>query len=266
VPGQLFISGAQLARGYRGRPALSAERFVADPFAGPGARMYASGDRVRRRADGQIEFLGRLDDQLKLRGFRIEPGEVEAVLTTHPAVRAAVLMPFGDEADRALAVFLVPADQEEGLPDEAELREWLRRQVPEYMVPAVFAELAALPLTSSGKVDRRRLPDPRQGRPAAAAALLTARTPTEQSLAGLWRELLGLEPDGEVGVRQGFFDLGGHSLLVTRLVSRIREDLGVEIAVSQVFTHPTIEELARVLDAHLVTGDTAGQDREEFEL
>ena len=235
VPGELFIGGAGVARGYPGRPGLTAERFVPDPFgAAAGARLYRTGDRARWRADGALEYLGRLDEQLKVRGHRIEPGEIEAVLRRHPAVRDCVVVAREDApGDTRLAAYLV------GGADAGELRELLRGALPEYMVPGAFVALDALPLTPNGKLDRRALPAPEHG--LAQDSFMAPRTPVEATLAGIWAEVLRLE---RVGVRDNFFELGGHSLLATRMVSRVRATFGIELPLRAVFEAPTVGELA----------------------
>ncbi len=242
VAGELSIRGDGLARGYLGRPALTAERFVPDQNGGAGGRAYRTGDLARFLADGTIEFLGRADHQVKIRGFRVEPGEVETVLSRHPAVREAAVVARGDGAGKRLVAYWVPA------PDTAlkteTLREHLHATLPEYMVPSAWMELVALPLTPSGKVDRRGLPDPEPGA-AATADRVAPRTPTEQILAGIWSEVLGLE---RVGAESSFFDLGGHSLLATRVLSRIREAFSVELALAELFDAPRLADLAAVVE------------------
>ncbi|GAA0229475.1 hypothetical protein GCM10009527_027460 [Actinomadura nitritigenes] len=245
VPGELYLGGPGLARGYGGRPDLTAERFVADPFAADGSRLYRTGDRVRRRLDGRLEFLRRMDRQLKIRGYRVEPAEVESALLAHPALAAVAVAAHGDDGDRRLVGYLVPADPEAPTPG-ADLRDFLRRTLPDPMIPTDFVALAALPLTANGKLDRAALPEPAADRPALAADFVAPRTPTEEILAGIWAEVLGLE---RVGVDDDFFDLGGHSLLATQVVARVRSLLGVEVSLADVFDHPTLGELAEAVDA-----------------
>ncbi|MCK2215701.1 amino acid adenylation domain-containing protein [Actinomadura sp. ATCC 31491] len=243
VPGELHIGGAGLATGYLNRPALTAERFVPDPYGPPGARLYRTGDLARWRPDGTLEFLGRLDDQVKLRGLRIEPGEIEAALRALPAVRDAAVIVREDR----LVAYVTPGEAEPDRsagPDHAALRAALKRTLPDHMVPAAFVTLDALPLGPSGKLDRRRLPAPVAARDA-GVALVAPATPTESALAAIWRDLLGLDA---VGVHDDFFDLGGHSLLATQVVARLRRDSGLAVAVMDVFKHRTIRELAALAD------------------
>ncbi|MEU1517123.1 non-ribosomal peptide synthase/polyketide synthase, partial [Streptomyces sp. NPDC005811] len=234
VPGELYVAGAGLARGYLRRPGLTACRFVADPFGAPGTRMYRTGDVVRRRRDGELEFLGRADDQVKLRGFRIEPAEIEHALAAHPAVAHAVV---AVREDRLVGYVVAAPDAD---PQPAALRSFLRDRLPDPLVPSAFVRLAALPLTPNGKLDRAALPTP-----AFDVTERAPRSPREQVLCDLFAEVLGVE---RVGVEDGFFDLGGHSLLATRLVSRIRAVLGAELALRTLFETPTPAGLAAALD------------------
>ncbi|HST62245.1 MAG TPA: amino acid adenylation domain-containing protein, partial [Longimicrobium sp.] len=235
VPGELFIGGPGVTRGYHRRPALTAERFVPDPFgAAPGARLYRTGDRARWTAAGELEYLGRFDHQVKVRGFRIEPGEIEAALRQAPGVRdCAVVVREDAPGDRRLAAYIV------GEAGAEALRGHTRRSLPEYMVPSVFVFLDALPLTPNGKVDRKALPVPELA--PAEERYVAPRTPVEEVLAGIWAQVLRLE---RVGAEERFFDLGGHSLLATRVLSRVRELLGVELPLRALFEGPTVAELA----------------------
>ncbi|MFD4397703.1 amino acid adenylation domain-containing protein [Kitasatospora sp. NPDC058478] len=246
VPGELYLAGAGLARGYLNRPGLTAERFVACPFAsagslrpdgGQGGRMYRTGDLVRRSRDGELEYLGRTDQQVKIRGFRIELGEIEQVLVRHEAVRQAVVTTReSDDGDRRLVAYCAVTEQLPGI--ALDLREFVGRALPGYMVPAAVVPLTALPLTGSGKVDHRALPAPDFAEFAGGRA---ARTAAEEILCGLFAEVLGI---AGVGIDDDFFALGGHSLLATRLLSRVRSVLGVELGVRDVFEAPTVAGLA----------------------
>ncbi|MFH9794693.1 amino acid adenylation domain-containing protein [Streptomyces virginiae] len=242
VPGELYLSGAGLARGYLGRPALTAERFVADPFA-PGERMYRTGDLARRRPDGRVEYLGRTDHQVKVRGFRIEPGEIETVLAAHPDVLQAAVLPHQDGTDGTAGTRLVAYLVARTPLDPAALRAHAAAALPDYMVPAAFTTLDALPLNVNGKLDRSALPAPDF---AAASGGRAARTAREEILCGLFGEVLGLT--GPVSVDDDFFALGGHSLLATRLLSRVRAVLGAELGIRDVFETPTVAGLAQRLD------------------
>ena len=233
VTGELYIGGDGLARDYLGQPALTAEKFVPDPFGAPGARLYRSGDLGRRRPDGAIEFVGRNDNQVKLRGYRIELGEIEALLRAQPSVRQAAAVVFGEGDDRAIAAYVV-ADEF----DEAALRAQLRAALPEYMVPSVLVSLDRFPLTPNGKLDRKALPAPSRPRPAAGSA--PAETPTQRLLAERWSELLGV---AEIGIDDNFFDLGGDSF---KAVPAVRGLPGV--AILDLFKNPTVRRLAAHLD------------------
>jgi amino acid adenylation domain-containing protein len=229
VAGELYVAGRGLARGYLGRPDLTAERFVACPFGPRGARMYRTGDRTRWRRNGTLDFLGRVDDQLKIRGFRVEPAEIEAALHRNPAVSQAAVIADGD---RLVGYLTGPADL-------AELRAQLTRELPDYLVPAALIPLdGPLPLTSNGKLDRRALPAPDW---AALTGDARPETPVQRALAGLFAEILGLP---EVGVHDNFFTLGGHSMSSMRLLGRIRTELGADLSVRDVFEAPTVAGLA----------------------
>jgi amino acid adenylation domain-containing protein len=236
--GELWIGGEGLARGYLNRPELTAARFVADPFGAPGGRMYRTGDRARWRRDGQLEFLGRVDDQVKLRGYRIEPGEIEARLTEHGLVREAVVVLREDRpGERRLVAYYVASSP--GAAEAAVLRGHLSAVLPDYMVPAAYVELERLPLTANGKLDRRSLPAPES----AAYGLTAYAAPqgdTEEALARIWAECLGHE---RVGRHDNFFDLGGHSLLAAQVIALVRDRLGLELPLQLMFSAPTVAEL-----------------------
>ncbi|PWG07513.1 non-ribosomal peptide synthetase, partial [Streptomyces sp. V2] len=244
VMGELYLGGHGLARGYVGRPGLTAERFVADPFV-PGQRLYRSGDVVRWRADGRLEFLGRGDDQVKIRGFRVELGEVEAALARCPGVGGVKVV----ARDRRLAAYLVPAAG--AVLDTVAVRQEAGRVLPEYMVPSAIAVLDELPLTPNGKVDQRALPEPEF---ANRAPYLAPRTPAEETLAGIWADVLGIE---RVGVQDSFFDLGGDSILSIQVVSRARR-AGLTLSSRDVFVGQTVEGLAAGLDAVPERANPAG--------
>ncbi|HWH00600.1 MAG TPA: amino acid adenylation domain-containing protein, partial [Pilimelia sp.] len=238
VPGELYLAGDQVARGYLGRSGLTAQRFLADPYGPAGTRMYRTGDRARWTADGQLEFLGRADDQVKVRGFRIEPGEIEATLLQRPDVAEAVVVArAGEDGHQRLVGYLVPPPGQ-AAPAPGELRSWLKERLPEYMVPAAFVALEALPVTRHGKVDRRALPDPD---PAADAGEFVApRTDAERRLAEVWSAVLGVE---RVGVTDNFFALGGDSILSIQVVSQARR-AGLRLTAKDLFLHQTVGELA----------------------
>jgi amino acid adenylation domain-containing protein len=248
VSGEVFIGGEGVTAGYLNREELTADRFVADPFAGHG-RMYRTGDLGRYLPDGRIEILGRLDNQVKIRGFRIEPGEIEAVLLAHPGVAAAAVVARADASGgKALVAYVVPRD---AMPAASELRDALRRHVPEYMVPSAFVHLEQLPLTSNGKLDRASLPAP-DHRHGSDHTYAPPRSDLEATLVGVWSRTLGLE---RVGVHDDFFELGGHSLLAVRLLAEVERATGVAMPVASLFNGgATVAGLANSIEVHPNTG------------
>jgi thioesterase domain-containing protein/acyl carrier protein len=250
VPGEVYLSGGGLARGYLGRPGPTGQRFVADPFGGPGERMYRTGDLAVRGLDGQLRFLGRTDHQVKIRGFRIELGEIEAVLAGHPAVAAVAAAVHEDaRGEKQLVAYVVPvplpvAGQQTTGPDV--LRAHMARTLPAHMVPSAIVVLDSLPLTPSGKLDRKALPAPTAPTVPKLEARNTRHTEPEEKVRALFADVLGLDPL-RVGVDDSFFDLGGHSLLAPRLTARIRTELGTAIPVRALFETPTVAGLARRL-------------------
>lgn len=253
VPGELYIGGRGLARGYWQDPRLTADRFIPNPLVDqPGERIYRTGDLARYRTDGQIEFLGRVDHQVKIRGYRVEPGEIENCLVAHPAVREATVVVYQENSSSLprLVAYLVPTDPTDEATFITTIRQFVRETLPDYMSPAGFVVLNSLPLTTSGKLDRRQLPTPnfeqhRSGGP----AVTPPSTPEEELLAEVWSELLERP---KVGVHDNFFDLGGHSLLATQLISRIRDLFQVEIPLRTLFETPTIAALAVAIDELLL--------------
>ncbi|MFI7454092.1 amino acid adenylation domain-containing protein [Nonomuraea sp. NPDC049714] len=251
-PGELCLGGAGLARGYLGRPALTAERFIPDPYGPPGSRLYRTGDRARRLPDGTLEFLGRLDGQVKVRGFRVEPGEVEAALLAHPGVRQAVVTAAADR----LVAYVVGAAQ----PDE--LRRHLAARLPAHLVPTSWVPLDALPLTITGKIDPAALPAPE---PEAAALFVPPGTDAEALVAGVWEQVLGLDV-GRVGTLDDFFALGGHSLLATRVAALLGNALEVEVPIRTVFDRPSVAELAAAVENLLIEQLSGLSDAEAARL
>ncbi|MCI3933797.1 non-ribosomal peptide synthetase [Streptomyces sp. AN091965] len=247
--GELYLAGAGVGRGYHGRTAQTAERYLADPFGTAGGRMYRTGDLARWSADGHLEYLGRADSQVKIRGFRIEPGEVEAAVAAHPQVAQAAVVARATAGSKQLVAYAVPEDGVEL--EAAQLRSFVAERLPEYMVPAAFVTLERLPLSPNGKLDHRALPAPDLS---GTAAYRAPRTPQEEVLASLFAQVLGVE---KVGIDDNFFDLGGHSLRATRLVSRIAAVLMVEVPMRTVFQAPTVAQLAESLSAG---GEGAGSE------
>ncbi|HSX62872.1 MAG TPA: amino acid adenylation domain-containing protein, partial [Tahibacter sp.] len=267
VTGELYIGGDNLALGYLGRDELTAAKFVTVDIDGVGAqRLYRTGDLARRSADGCIDYIGRADTQVKLRGFRVEPGEIETVLARHDGVAEAVVVALGDGDDKQLVAYVVAkATADEALLTTA-LRPFLQRELPHYMIPSVFVPLAALPLNANGKVDRRALPAPQR---AAPPDFVAPATPTEMRLARIWQDLLKLE---RVGANERFFELGGHSLLATRVVGAVLTEFGCVLRLQDVFAYQALAELAQLIDllqqpagVENGTAASAGQELEETE-
>jgi acyl-coenzyme A synthetase/AMP-(fatty) acid ligase len=256
VPGQLHIGGDGLARGYLKRPELSAASFIPDPFSKkPGARLYRTGDLARHLLDGSIEYLGRMDHQVKLRGFRIELGEIEATLGEHSQVQQCVVLAREDVPGYKQLVAYVVLEHGAGASGN-ELRSFLKAKLPEYMVPSAVVFLESLPLTSNGKLDRKALPVPDQIRSDATEKFVAPRTPMEETLANIWAKVLGFE---RVGVHDNFFDLGGHSLLGTQVMSRAREALQVDLPLRILFEAPTVAELALRIEGSILQADDLEQ-------
>ncbi|MFE2031675.1 amino acid adenylation domain-containing protein [Streptomyces scopuliridis] len=257
VRGELYIAGGGLARGYLSRPGLSSVRFVADPFGGPGARMYRTGDTARWNAAGTLDYLGRNDDQVKIRGFRIELGEIEALVVRDPGVaQGAVVVREDQPGDQRLVAYVVPAGGPAGLAgfDEAGLRRTLGDALPDYMVPAAFVALERLPLTTNGKLDRRALPAPEYG---SRASYVAPRTPTEEAVAEIWAEVLGLE---RTGIEEDFFSLGGNSVLSLRVIARVRTVFDINPSARVMFDFPTIAQLAGKIEELIIEDIENGGD------
>ncbi|MEO3855320.1 amino acid adenylation domain-containing protein [Acrocarpospora sp. B8E8] len=235
VIGEIYIGGDGVARGYNRMPSRTAERFVPDPYGRAGSRLYRTGDLGRVRPGGDVDFLGRTDDQIKIRAYRIEPGEIQAVLTAHPEVREALVLAKGE----TLVAYWVPAVTERTGDGRPDLAAWCGERLPDYLVPARFARIDAIPLNANGKVDRKALPEPEEPDVARRAP----RTPVELRTAEIWAEMLGVQP----GLTDDFFRLGGHSILVVRMIARLRETFGVAIPMRAVFDHPTVEGVARII-------------------
>ncbi len=256
VVGELYLCGPQLARGYQDQPGQTAARFVAAPFSASGRRMYRTGDLVRWNGRGALEYVGRSDLQVKIRGHRVEPGEVEAALRGHPALAQAVVLPATEPGGPRLVAYVVAHDGA-GINAE-ELRSFIGRQLPEHMVPAAFVALDGLPLIANGKLDRSALPEPT----AESSADRLPRKDTERRLVEVFAEVLGLSED-RVGIDDDFFALGGHSLHTTRLVGRIRAVLGVQVSIRMVIETPTVAGLAAALAAPTPPTDSTPPTRPE---
>ncbi|MFD0586356.1 condensation domain-containing protein [Dactylosporangium darangshiense] len=239
----MFIAGTGLAHGYLHQPARTAERFIPNPFTSDGSRLYRTGDLARWQPNHHLDYLGRADHQIKIRGHRIEPAEIQTALTTHPAITTAIVTAHNQQ----LTAYLIGPD---GLPPTDELRAHLQRTLPEHMIPTHYIELTHLPLTANGKLDRKALPEPDTHRPDLTTAYQPPTTPTEALLAGIWAELLHLD---QVGVTDNFFDLGGHSLLATQAIAR----LGIDLPLAALFDHPTIKDLAHTIDTTTNTNTLA---------
>ncbi|MET9520710.1 amino acid adenylation domain-containing protein, partial [Streptomyces sp. NPDC002994] len=261
VPGEIHVGGAGVARGYLGRPALTAERFVPDPFGPAGARLYRSGDLARRRPDGSLDYLGRMDHQVKIRGYRIELGEIEAILAGHPHIRDTVVVVREDTpGDKRLVAYLVPVHGESA-PGATELRELLGRDLPDYMVPVAFVRLEALPLTANGKLDTRSLPVP-GGESFLQGGYVAPRTPVEERVAAVWATALEVD---RVGVYDSFFDLGGDSIRAVALVGTLRSE-GFDLSVRDVFAHRSVAELCELLTGRPALSGEAQTLVKPFEL
>lgn len=246
VPGELYIASVGLARGYLNRPDLTAEKFIPNPFSDkPGLSLYKTGDKARYLPDGNIEFLGRIDNQVKVRGFRIELGEIEAALSQHPnLLQVAVTLREDIPSQKSLVAYIVPL--QEPAPTFSELRHFLKEQLPDYMVPSAFVILECLPVTPNGKVDRKSLPAPDLNSLIQKADFVAPRTPTEELVASIWAKVLGVE---QLGINDNFFELGGHSLLATQLLSQVSDTCGVELPLSQLFKDPTVASISNYIEA-----------------
>jgi len=258
VPGEIYAGGEGLARAYLNRPDLTATRFVPNPYSTvPGARLYRTGDRGRYLPDGELEFLGRVDHQVKLRGFRVEPGEIEAVLCRHDAVRDAIVVARGERnGDKRLVAYVV------GDAEASELRNYLHEQLPDYMVPSAWVTLDALPLTTNGKVDRKALPAPDSQRPELSSAYIAPRSAIERDIAAVWQEALGIE---NPGVNDNFFDLGGHSLQAVRVHARLRAKFEKNLLLFELFQFPTIAAMAKYISNGYTEESSAEQGVERGE-
>jgi amino acid adenylation domain-containing protein len=249
IPGELYIGGEGVARGYLNRPDLTAEKFIPHPFSNiPGARLYKTGDLAKYLPNGEIEYLGRIDNQVKIRGYRVELGEIEAIIGQEPTIKKAVVILREDEPDnKRLVAYLVPHSKQQI--DISDLRNFLQDRLPDYMIPSAFVFLKTLPLTTNGKIDRQALPKPENLRSHLAVTFVAPRNAIENAIADIWTEVLKLE---KVGIHDNFFDLGGHSLLLTQVTSRLYNAFGVELSLRQLFTTPTIAQLSELIAAEQI--------------
>jgi acyl carrier protein len=261
--GEIYIGGAGVARGYLNRPELTADKFVRNPFSrDPQARLYRTGDLARYLANGEIAYLGRIDEQVKILGHRIEPNEIVAVLDRHPSVVASRVIAHGEVcSEKHLVAYIV--FRSESQPSASDLRSFLEKELPQYMVPAVFVRLDRFPLTQNGKVDRAALPAPNSENTLRDEEFTAPRTPLEQRLAAMLSSLLNLE---QVSVHDNFFMLGGHSLLGTQLISQIRGTFGVELALRTLFESPTIEQLSTEIEQLIMAQVDALSEEEVVRL
>jgi acyl-coenzyme A synthetase/AMP-(fatty) acid ligase len=262
MAGEIYVGGDSVARGYLNQRALTEERFVSDPFSGrPNGRLYRTGDRARLLPDGKLEFLGRVDHQLKIRGYRIELGEIEVALTRYDGIREAVAVArdTGDGEKQLVAYFVASAPEI----SVADLRRFLKTQLPDYMVPMALVQLEKLPLTANGKVDRQALPSPESERRSAEAQYVAPRTESEQAVERIWAEVLRLE---RIGVNDDFFELGGHSLLAARIATRVREMFQIDFTLGHFLRAPTIAQSAAAIEAELVAEVSRLSDEEAQKL
>jgi acyl carrier protein len=243
VTGELYVGGVGVARGYHGRPALTAERFVPSPFGPPGSRLYRTGDLARRGEDCNLVFHGRADAQIKIRGMRVEPAEIESALLDHPDVRQVVVVARGSGGSARLVAYLLA--EPGSAPQPAQLRAHLADRLPLFMIPHAFAVLDAFPKNAHGKVDRSRLPEPADASGTLDAGRAEPRTDTERRLVGIWQDVLGRR---DIGVEDDFFAAGGSSLKFAQIAARIREELGIPVELRALFTSPTIAGLAALLE------------------
>lgn len=262
IPGELYIGGECLAEGYANDPALTEARFISDPYGKPGGRMYRTGDLARYWPDGNLEFLGRVDNQVKIRGYRIELGEIEKAITSHPEVRSAVALAYEETpGDKRLVAYVVAKPNANLTPGD--IRQFIKASLPPYMVPAAYIFVDGIPVTTNGKVDRSALPKPVFSRSDLGQEYVEPRTSAEAVLAEIWSDILGHK---QVGVHDNFFELGGHSLLATQVVTRVQEQLEVELSLKEMFEHQTIETLAKVIEQKVAEAIEGLAEEEVWEL